>query len=78
MEIPSMKSKNSWRDKKFPGEWGKALEKMGLHGSASGQRTNLLKQMVEDGALIKKAFRIVDGSGRRVSSIDHYALAKKP
>ena len=99
MEIPGMKSKNSWRDKKFTGEWGKALEnyihrkadkvpkefltgpkaleKMGLHGSASGQRTNLLKHMVEDGALIKKAFRIVDGSGRRISSIDHYALVKK-
>ena len=94
-----MKSKNSWSNKKFEGEWGKALEnyihrkaekvpkgfltgpqaltKMGLIGDAGGQRTTLLRQMVSDGTLIKKNFRIVDGSGRRISSIVHYALAKK-
>ena len=93
-----MKSKGTWRDKKFTGEWGKALEnyihrkadkvpkefltgtealiKMGLHGSASGQRTSLLREMVREGALIKKTFRIVDGSGRRITPIDHYAIAK--
>lgn len=94
-----MKPKNSWKDKKFIGEWGKTLEnyihrkadkvpkgfltgpqaltKMGLFGSAGGQRTTLLANMVADGVLIKKSFRIVDGSGRRISAIVHYALAKK-
>jgi len=94
-----MKSKNSWGDKKFVGEWGKALEnyihrkadvvpkgfltapealkKMGLHGSSSGQRTALLGEMVEAGALIKKEFRIIDATGRRISSIAHYAIAKQ-
>lgn len=98
MEIPIMRSKNAWADKKFIGEWGKALEnyihrkadkvpagfltgpkaleKMGLYGSAGGQRTTLLANMVRDGVLIKKEFRIVDGSGRRISPIAHYALAK--
>ena len=55
-----------------------ALRKMGLLGCASGQRTNLLRDMVADGVLIKKEFRIIDGSGRRLSNISHYALAKKP
>ena len=53
-----------------------ALKKMGLYGAAGGQRTTLLRRMVEDGVLIKKTFRIVDGSGRRITPIDHYAIAK--
>jgi hypothetical protein len=98
MEIPSLKKGYKWSEKKFVGEWGKALEnyihrkadkvpkgfltgpqaliKMGLHGAAGGQRTGILKQMVDDGILVRKEFRIVDGSGRRLSSIVHYALAK--
>jgi len=95
-----MKPNNSWKDKKFVGEWGKTLQnyilrkaekvpegfltgpqaliKMGLFGSAGGQRTTLLANMVADGVLIKKSFRIVDGSGRRISAIVHYKIAKKP
>jgi len=53
-----------------------ALVKMGLFGSAGGQRTTLLANMVKDGVLIKKHFRIVDGTGRRINSIVHYAIAK--
>lgn len=53
-----------------------ALAKMGLHGTVGGHRTTLLANMVRDGVLIKKHFRIVDGSGRRISLIVHYALVK--
>jgi hypothetical protein len=55
---------------------GQALKKMGLSDAVSGQRNSLLNQMVKAGALVKKHFRIVDASGRRISSIAHYALAK--
>lgn len=55
-----------------------ALLKMGLVGCSSGQRTTLLQRMVNDGALIQKQFRVIDSTGRRLSLINHYALAKKP
>jgi hypothetical protein len=93
-----MKKKKSWANKKFVGEWAKALErhihrqadevpkgfvtaevaltKMGLCGAASGQRTGLLNKMVVKGALIKKHYRVIDATGRRISSIAHYAIAK--
>lgn len=53
-----------------------ALRKMGLVGCSSGQRTSLLQRMVKDGALIQKQFRVIDGTGRRLSLVNHYCIAK--
>jgi hypothetical protein len=53
-----------------------ALKKMRLLGHCSGQRTKLLQRMTEEGFLEKKIYRVFDGSGRRVTPIAHYKLAK--
>lgn len=53
-----------------------ALKKMGLMGHCSGQRNKLLQRMVEDGFLEKTIYRVFDGTGRRVTPISHYKLAK--
>lgn len=50
------------------------LKKMGLHSACSGQRNQLLNRMVQENFLLKRNFRIFDGSGRRISSIVHYKL----
>ena len=52
-----------------------ALKKMGYSGSCGGQRNKILNQMAKVGILIKKDFRIFDGSGRRVTAIAHYKIA---
>ena len=52
-----------------------ALKKMGYSGDCGGQRNGLLKNMVKDGILLQKQFRIFDGSGRRLSPIIHYKIA---
>jgi hypothetical protein len=53
-----------------------ALHKMGLSGSCSGQRNKLLNSMHREGFLEKKDFKIFDNSGRRVTAITHYKIAK--
>ena len=55
-----------------------ALKRMGYSGDAGGQRNGLLKKMVKEGILLQKEFRVFDGSGRRISAIVHYKIAKKP
>lgn len=52
-----------------------ALRKMGYSGDTGGQRNGILKKMVESGILLRKEFRIFDGSRRRISSIVHYKIA---
>ena len=52
-----------------------ALKRMGYAGNSAGQRNKLLNQMANAGVLLKKEFRIFDGSGRRISSIVHYKIA---
>ena len=53
-----------------------AARAMGFKGNHSGGSTNkLLNGMVRDGLLLKKEFRIFDGSGRRISAITHYKIA---
>ena len=52
-----------------------ALKRMGYAGNSAGQRNKLLNTMAEAGVLLKKEFRIFDGSGRRISSIVHYKIA---
>jgi hypothetical protein len=67
------------QQEEVPTGWFKgddALRKMGLMGACSGQRNKLLNRMVEEGFLEKKDFRIFDGSGRRISPISHYKIAK--
>lgn len=67
------------QQEQVPPGWFKgdvALRKMGLMGACSGQRNKLLNRMTDDGFLEKKDFRIFDGSGRRISPISHYKIAK--
>ena len=53
-----------------------AIRAMGFKGSTSGGSTNrTLNAMVKAKVILKKEFRIFDGSGRRISSISHYKLA---
>jgi len=52
-----------------------ALIKMGYAGIPGGQRNKVLNAMAADGILLKKEFRIFDGSGRRISAISHYKIA---
>ena len=55
-----------------------ALKQMGYRCKHIGGAGNkLLNSMVRDGVLDKKNFRIFDGSGRRVTAITHYKIAKK-
>jgi len=55
-----------------------ALRKMGYRCKHLGGAGNkLLNAMHRDGILIKKDFRIFDGSGRRVVAITHYKIASK-
>jgi len=64
---------------KVPEGWLRSddcLQKMGFVGACSGQRNKLLNRMVEEGFVLKKNFRIFDGSGRRISAITHYKLKK--
>jgi len=51
-----------------------ALKRMGFSGNSAGQRNKLLNKMAEEGALLKKEFRIFDGTKRRISPIIHYKL----
>jgi hypothetical protein len=63
-----------------PPEWKKTpdvLRAMGLKYMRGGSRSIMLTEMVENGILEKKQFRIPDISGRRVLPIDHYRLAHK-
>ena len=54
-----------------------AIKLMGYRTNHSGGSTNkLLNAMVKDGVLLKKDFRIFDASGRRISLIVHYKIAK--
>ena len=53
-----------------------ATKLMGYKSNHSGGSTNkLLNAMVRDGVLLKKDFRVFDGSGRRISAITHYKIA---
>lgn len=53
-----------------------AIKAMGYRCKHTGGSTNkLINAMVRDGALLKKDFRIFDGSGRRISAITHYKIA---
>jgi len=64
-----------------PDGWVKsdeALRKMGLMGACSGQRNKLLQRMTASGFLLKKDFKIFDGSGRRVTAITHYKITGNP
>ena len=61
-----------------PPDWVRAeeaLKRMGFSANSGGQRNKLLNQMANDGVLLKKEFKIFDGSGRRISSITHYKIA---
>lgn len=66
------------RQEQVPPGWirgDEALKKMGYSGDCGGQRNGLLKNMVKEGILLQKQFRIFDGSGRRLSPIIHYKIA---
>ena len=52
-----------------------ALKRMGFAGNCGGQRNKVLTQMARAGVLLKKDFRVFDGSGRRISAITHYKIA---
>ena len=52
-----------------------ALKRMGFSGNCGGQRNKILNQMARAGVLLKKDFRVFDGSGRRISAITHYKIA---
>jgi hypothetical protein len=52
-----------------------ALRRMGFSGNSCGQRNKILNAMTRDGVLLKKEFRVFDGSGRRISAIVHYKIA---
>lgn len=53
-----------------------AARAMGFKGNHSGGSVNkLINGMVREGLLLKKDFRIFDGSGRRISAITHYKIA---
>jgi hypothetical protein len=50
---------------------------MGFAGNCGGQRNKVLNQMARAGVLLKKDFRVFDGSGRRISAITHYKISGK-
>lgn len=53
-----------------------AAKAMGFKGNHSGGSVNkLINGMVREGLLLKKDFRIFDGSGRRITAITHYKIA---
>lgn len=53
-----------------------AAKAMGFKGNHSGGTTNkLLNSMAKEGLLLKKDFRVFDGSGRRVTALTHYKIA---
>jgi hypothetical protein len=54
----------------------KVLKKMGLSATMSSQRNKLLDRMSREGFIQKKAFRVFDTTGRRITSILHYKLGK--
>jgi len=55
-----------------------ALKAMGFKAKHTGGSSNkLINQMVKAGFLLKKDFRIFDGSGRRISAITHYCITRK-
>ena len=55
-----------------------ALKAMGFSAKHTGGSCNkLINQMVAAGFLLKKDFRIFDGSGRRISAITHYKISGK-
>ena len=64
-----------------PKEWlrtDEALRAMGFKSKHTGGSSNkLINQMVDAGFLLKKDFRIFDGSGRRISAITHYKIKGK-
>jgi hypothetical protein len=53
------------------------LNAMGLKYLRGGSRSMMLNDMVENGILEKRRFKILDISGRRILPVDHYRLAKK-
>ena len=60
-----------------PKEWVRpeeTLRRMGFQPCNSGQRSTLLKKMVEKKFLEQKTFRILDSTGRRLSPLIHYKL----
>jgi hypothetical protein len=64
-----------------PAGWkkvGETLGAMGLKAVGTGSRSRMLSEMVENGILEKKQFRVTDLSGRRLAKISHYRLAKTP
>jgi len=66
---------------KVPPGWirsEEALKRMGFSGNCGGQRNKILNQMAKAGILLKKDFRVFDGSGRRISAITHYKISKSP
>ena len=52
-----------------------ALKRMGFAVNCGGQRNKILNAMARSGVLLKKDFRVFDGSGRRISAITHYKIA---
>ena len=63
-----------------PKEWlrpEETLRRMGFQPCNSGQRSTLLKKMVDKKFLEQKTFRILDSTNRRLSPLIHYKLNKK-
>lgn len=57
---------------------GETLGAMGLKCAGTGSRSKMLAEMVENGILERKQFRVTDLTGRRLVQISHFRLAKKP
>ena len=54
------------------------LKAMGLKCLRGGGRSVMLAEMVQNGILEKKRFRVKDLSGRRLVMCDHFRLIGKP
>jgi len=66
---------------KVPAEWKtipQVMESFGLKHTRGGGRHLMLADMCKRGILETKKFRIIDATGRRILSINHYRIAKKP
>jgi hypothetical protein len=66
---------------KVPSEWKtipEVMECFGLKYTRGGGRHMMLADMCKRRILETRKFKVIDASGRRVLSISHYRIVKKP